>query len=246
MTTWQVQVEGDARDLEFLAKTLTKGPCKVLCDEKRPGYLYESDSFHSCITSEEVELLAEEELAVLSGILKLTRDARDGLRYGAVCRQNPNGGQDIFVRVREFHQVRDEIDAVIAVVTDAAGHVITQPEPSPPQAAVLLHLAAGDAAIAKVLRLLSAPDAMTWVGLYRIQEVIEDDVGGQHKLERQGWGSADDLRRFKHSANSVQVGGDKSRHGKEPQVPPKNPMTLAEAEAYCRYIVQAWLASKGT
>jgi hypothetical protein len=110
---------------------------------------------------------------------------------------------------------------------------------------VLFQLAAGDKAIAKVLRLLSASDAMTWVGLYRIHEVIEDDAGGQHKLEKQGWGSTDDLRRFKHSANSMQVGGDKSRHGKEPQVPPKNPMTLAEAEAYAKYIVQAWLASKG-
>lgn len=245
MTIWQVQLEGDARDLEFLAEIFATDPRKVLRDEKGAGYLYESDSFHACSTSEQVEQLAEGELAVLSGILKLERDARDGLKYGAVYRPSPNGGRDIFVRIRESLQVRVEMGAVTAVVTDAAGNVITRPAPTPPRSAVLLQLAAEDAAIAKVLRLLSAPDAMTWVGLYRIHEVIEDDVGGQHKLEKQGWGSADDLRRFKHSANSVQVGGDKSRHGKEPQVPPKNPMTLAEAEAYARYIVQAWLASKG-
>jgi hypothetical protein len=245
MTIWQVQLEGDDRDLGFLAKVFPRGPRKVLRDEKGPGYLYESDSFHPCSTSEEVEQLAEGELAILSGILKLERNARDGLKYGAVYRPNPNGGRDVFVRVRESLQVRVEMGAMTAVVTDTAGNVITQPVPPPPRSAVLLQLAAGDAAIAKVLRLLSAPDAMTWVGLYRIHEVIEDDVGGQHKLEKQGWGSADDLRRFKHSANSVQVGGDKSRHGKEPQVPPKNPMTLAEAEAYAKYIVQAWLTSKG-
>lgn len=217
----------------------------MLRDERGPGYLYESDSFRSCSTSQEVEQLAEGELAILSGILKLERDARDGLKYLAVFRLNPAGGRDVFVSIHESLQFRLEMGAVIAVVTDAAGNVIAQPPPPPPRSAVLLRLAAGDTAIAKVLRLLSASDAMTWVGLYRIHEVIEDDVGGQHKLERQGWGSADDLRRFKHSANSVQVGGDKSRHGKEFQVPPKHPMTLAEAEAYAKYIVQAWLASKG-
>jgi hypothetical protein len=166
------------------------------------------------------------------------------LKYGALYRPNQNGGRDIFVRIRESLQIRVEMGAVTAIVADAAGNVIAQPVPPPPRSAVLLQLAAEDAAIAKVLRLLSAQDAMTWVGLYRIHEVIEDDVGGQHKFEKEGWGSADDLRRFKHSANSVEVGGDKARHGKEPQVPPKNPMTLAEAEAYVRYIIQAWLAGK--
>lgn len=245
MTIWQVQLEGDVRDLNFLAEVFATGPRKVLCDERGPGYLYESDSFHSCSTSEEVEQLAEGELAILSGILKLERDARDGLKYGAVFRLSPTGGRDVFVRIHASVQVRVEMGAVTVVVADAAGNVIAQTAPPPPRSAVLLRLAAGDTAVAKVLRLLSASDAMTWVGLYRIHEVIEDDVGRQHKLEKQGWGSADDLRRFKHSANSVQVGGDNSRHGKEPQVPPNNPMTLAEAEAYAKYIVQAWLASKG-
>lgn len=240
MTIWQVQLEGDASDLEFLARIFATGPRKVLRDEKGLGYLYESDSFHSCSTSEEVEQLAERELAVLSGILKLERDARDGLKYGAIYRPNLNGGRDIFVHFRESLQVRVEM----GVVTDAAGNVIDQPPP-PPRSAVLLQLSTRDAAVARVLRLLGAPDAMTWVGLYRIHEVIEGDVGGQRALERQNRDSADDLRRFKHSANSVQVGGDQSRHGKELQVPPKNPMTLAEAEAYVKHIVQTWLTRKG-
>ena len=244
MTIWQVQLIGDVRDLEFLTEILTTGKRKVLRDETGPGYLYESDSFHQCSTSEEVEQLAEGEVAVLSGILKLERDAREGLKYGAVYRPNPNGGRDVFVRVSESLQVRVEIGAVTAAITDAAGNIINQTAP-PPRSVTLLQLSYADAAIAKDLRLLSAPDAMTWVGLYRMHEVIEEDVGGQHKLEKQGWGSAEGLRRFKHSANSVQVGGDQSRHGKEPQVAPNNPMTLAEAEAYAKYIVQAWLTSKG-
>ena len=249
MIIWQVQLEGDARDLEFLTKIFDTGPRKVLRDERGSGYLYESDSFHLCSNSDEVQKVAEGELAVLSGILKLERDARDSLKYGAVYRLNPNGGRDIFVRVCESIQARVEIGAVSVTLTDAAGNVIPKPPPPPPRSAVLLKLSTGDAAVAKVLRLLSAPDVVTWVGLYRIHEVIEGDVGGQHQLAKQGWGSPDDLRRFRHSANSVEVGGDQSRHENEQHVPPKNPMTLAEAEAeaeaYAKYILQSWLTSKG-
>jgi hypothetical protein len=244
MTIWQVQLEGDARDLDFLVKICITGQYKVLRDENTAEYLYESASFYSCTLFEEVERLAEEELAVLSGILKLERNGCCCLKFGAVYRPNQSGGRDIFVRIRESLQVRAEVGSVTAVVIDAAGNVITQPETAPPRLLVLLQLAARDAAVAKVLRLLSTPDAMSWVGLYRIKEVIENDVGGQHKFKAKGWGSLGDLRRFDHSANSVQVGGDKSRHGKEPQMPPKNPMTPEEAEAYVKYIVQAWLVWK--
>lgn len=245
MSIWQLQLDGDLRDLKFLADIFPIGPRKVFRDETEVRYLYESDSFYACSTSQEVEQIAKSELAVLSGILKLERGARDGLKYGAVIRLNPAGNRDIFVSIRESVELRVETGAMTAIVTDASGNVIPQPSPPRPRSEVLLQLAANDEAISKVLRLLSASDAISWVGLYRIHEVIEDNVGGQHKLEKQGWGSADDLRRFKHSANSVQVGGDDSRHGRELQVPPKNPMTLAEAEAYTKYIVQSWLTSKG-
>lgn len=57
MTVWQVQLEGDVRDLRFLAEVFATGPRKVLRDQKGPGYLYESDSFHACSTSLEVEPL---------------------------------------------------------------------------------------------------------------------------------------------------------------------------------------------
>ena len=155
MTIWQVQLEGDVRDLKFLAEVFATESRKVLRDDRGPGYLYESDSFHSCSTSQEVEQLAEGEIAILSGILKLERDARDGLKYGAVFKLNLSGGRDVFVSIHESLQVRVEMGFVTAVVTDAAGNVIAQPAPPPPRSVVLLRLVAGDAAIAKVLRLLS-------------------------------------------------------------------------------------------
>ena len=196
MTIWQVQLVGDPRDLEFLSQTF---PRRFVRDSQSPGYLYESGSFQLCARAEEVEQIAETELATLSGILKLERDARDALRCGAVYRSNQTGGRDIFVGIRESGHARAEVGAVVTAVSDSAGNVLASPSPSPPRAEVLLTLSAVDTAVAKSLRLLGTPDVMTWVGLYRLHEVIEADVGGQRTLEKMGWGSAEDLRRFKHS-----------------------------------------------
>jgi len=70
-------------------------------------------------------------------------------------------------------------------------------------------------------------------------------MGGELALKQRGLGSPTDLKRFKHSANSVSVGGDVSRHGKELTSPPANPMSVEEASAYVTYLLSAWLGAKG-
>jgi hypothetical protein len=241
---WQVQVQGWTSDLEHLARHFVSTTFRVSKDERDGGFLYASDSFASCRTATEVLKVANDELSVLSGVLKLTRDSPEPLRTGAVYRRNASGGRDVFVHVQETLQVRAEVGEVTVKVTDAEGNVITGPAPTPRTLAIA-QLAASDPSVSKAMRLLAAPGHKSWVGMYRIHEVIEADVGSEHALRRCGWGSAQDLKRFKHSANSVAVAGDSARHGKEIRQSPKHPMSIDEAAAYLNYVLQAWLSSKG-
>lgn len=241
---WQVPVQGWSSDLEHLARHFASTPYRVSKDERDGGFLYESDSFAACQTSEEVLKLANDELCVLSGVLKMMRDSPEPLRAGAVYRRNAAGGRDIFVHIQETLQLRAELGEVTVTVTDADGNVITRPAP-PPSTVTIAQLAATDSSVAKAMRLLAAPDHKSWVGMYRIHEVIEADVGSENALKKRGWGSAQDLKRFKHSANSVTIAGDSARHGKEVEQPPKHPMSVDEAAAYLNYVLQSWLSSKG-
>lgn len=240
--TWQVQVEGDPWDLDYLVRISQSAPWRVQPEAGGSGYVYVSDSFSTLTASDEVEKAAAGEIGSLSGVLKLMHDSREPLRQGAIFWASDDGGRDTFVRVRGFRPVR--FGTPTLVQTDAASKPLPA-HSAPSRAAAMLQVAAGDVAVSKVLRLLGAADAESWVGLYRVHEVIEADVGGQHTVQTLGWTSLDDLKRFKHSANSVHVGGDGSRHGMETQVPPKNPMSLSEAATYVSSIVSAWLASKG-
>ncbi len=239
--TWQVEVEGSASDLEHLARHFTSKPFKVLKNERDGGFLYESESFAACHKSGDVLRFANEELRVLSGVLKITRDSLESLRSGAVYKCNAFGGRDVFVHLNDMALAHDEVGEVIVMTT--GGSIITRPAP-PPRSVAVAQLTVADLSVAKAMRLLAARDCKSWVGMYRIHEVIEADVGGEHALKKHGWGSARDLKRFKHSANSVAVAGDSARHGVELGQPMTHPMSREEAAAYLKFVLWSWLSSK--
>ena len=239
---WQVQMQGQASDLEHLARHFTSGPFRVLIDERDGCFLCESDLFVACKTPEDVLKRANDELCILSGVLHAVRDSPGPLRAGAVYRHNVAGGRNVFDFIQETACVRSELCEVAEMVRDADGSVITSPGS---RTVTIAQLARTDIAVAKAMRLLASPDHRSWVGLYRIYEVIEDDVKSECALKRRGWGTEQDRNRFKHSANSVAVAGDFARHGKELGQLPKQPMSLEDADAYLKSLLQSWLSSKG-
>jgi hypothetical protein len=241
---WQVQIQGLASDLEYLARYFTSGQIRVLRDEQY-DFVFEADAFASCSLPEEVLTLADKELSTLSGLLKLDRGSCESLRSGAVYRHNAVGGRDVSIHVRDGLRIHSAVGTLGVTSTDSQDNVETK-LPPPPRMLAWSRLAASDAAVAKVLRLLDSDDAKSWTGLYRIHEVIASDVGGEDILEKRGWAPRNAMKRFKHSANSVTVAGDRARHGKEHSKPPKRPMLLDEAESYVLGVVQAWLTSKVT
>lgn len=241
---WEVAIQGHSMDLEYLARRFKSGPVVVVRRDDQNGYVLRLAEFANCPDSESVLAAAERQLVLLTGVLKVDRNAVDPLKAGAVYKKHPGGGLDVFVFVRDTLQVRIDVGEPIVAVTDSDGRVLPQPIVES-RSVRIMRLCATDSAVEKAMRLVAAADARSWVGLYRIYEVVESDVGGQAALGQESWGSETDQDRFKHSANSVTVAGDHARHGKEYKQPPKDPMTLEEAGAYVDGVLKGWLASKG-
>lgn len=240
---WQVPVQGTIQDLEHLALHFTALPRMVRRDEAGSGFLYESDSFARCNTSEQVLDAAIWELSVLSGVIRHVRGSHQPLLCAGVYRRNAAGGRDAFLRVHDAHHTH--IAGEVALIgMNVNGNAVINQTP-PPRTVALANLAFSEPAVEKALRLASQVESQSWVGLYRLYELIEADIGGQAQLTSRGWSTAPALKRFKHSANSVAVAGDASRHGKETGAPPRQPLSIVEATAYVRDIMEAWLAYKG-
>jgi len=84
-----------------------------------------------------------------------------------------------------------------------------------------------------------------WINLYKVYEIVEKNAGKIKKIHRiEQWINKDKIRDFKHTANSQSAIGDDARHGVDRNDPPKEPMSLSEAQALIRNLVKQWLQWK--
>ena len=93
--------------------------------------------------------------------------------------------------------------------------------------------------VLEALRHFSEPPS--WDRLYKIVEIVEDDVGA---IDRRGWATKKELSRFSHTANSPKILGRAARHATQRVRPPKHPMDLVEAEELVKRVLVRWLQGK--
>lgn len=241
---WHLQLHGHPSDLAHLADNLSLPQVAVKVDCRDGGCTLYSDAFEDAQDSATVLARAIPILAILNGLLRIIRNVSDPVSTGAVFRTNASGGRDVFLHPAPA-VVRIETWPVSVTIADKDGNAVPAPPPPPSRTHLLARLAVTNPIVAKAMRLLAAPDSRTWVGIYRLYEVIEGDLGSRSSLIDKGWASKSDIRRFKHSASSVAVAGDAARHGRDTGAPPRHPMTLHEGSAFIDYLTQAWLTSKG-
>lgn len=182
---WEVQVAGSASDLAHLSRWFRGPPTVVWFDERDLCYLVGDDSFQQLEESSEVWVAAGEVLAVLSGVLKLIRNADETLKTGAVYLRHPDGRRDVFVSLTPA-AIRLEAGEAVACVTSKDGRTVMLSSPSSPTRS-LATAARTDLLVSKALRLYGS-DGSSWVGLYRVHEVIEEDVGDERRMLRRAWG----------------------------------------------------------
>jgi len=213
-------------------------------DDNNDAFFYGSESFAACSDANEVLDVATKELRVLSGILKVFADSSEPLRAGSIRKRNAAGGEDQIIHIGTAHITsKGGHVSAVGIVTDSSGNLVVKSAPLPRTVAVE-QLAASDAAVEKVMRLVAAPDSQTWAGMYRMLEVIVADVGSVHKLKNSVWSDSGQVVRFMRSANSVQASGDAARHGRENTEPPPDPMSADQAAAFLTQLIKTWLLSK--
>jgi hypothetical protein len=100
-------------------------------------------------------------------------------------------------------------------------------------------MAKTDELVLRVLLFLSF-DSKSWVGLYRIYEVIKSDC------LKNNWINKATSDRFTHTANSYKAVGIYARHGSTKHEPPKDPMSLEEAQSIIDDLVKKWLMVRVT
>ena len=104
-----------------------------------------------------------------------------------------------------------------------------------------LELSKRDAHVKRALYLIK-DEFETRSGLYKVYEVIQEDVGN---IPKKGWCNLAELKRFKQTANSPEALGVDARHGEMIPAPP-DPMSLSSAKSLIRRLLDEWFKEKRT
>ena len=233
---WEVQLAGDAGDLKKLGRALNKEDISV--SEENDQFVLRSLHFETLETADAVRHKAQELVTALSGIVRLLLGSPRPIRIGTI-RQIIGNGSRVFV-VSGSATLKLRVGEPTVVIHRFGGSIEANRPMDP--APTWVNLALQHEVVARALRLRNADD-LEWVDLYRLYEVIESDTPLTN-MEAKGWITGRQVRRFKRTANSQKIVGDKARHGKDPYDPPKDPMTFSEARSMVDNLIKVWLRDK--
>ena len=234
---WEVVLRGPEPILEELTQAFKHNESTIV--KSNDAFILRSSNFVNLKDAAEVRLKAAPMVEALSGISRMLLQSEAPLGIASLVEIRSDGSRNIFVEL-EPAVLRITAGLVSVQVSHLDGS-IEERRPSDP-ASTWLRKALATPEAARALRLRDK-SPLSWTDLYRLFEVIVDRVGGAEVIATEGWASRTQLRRFKHSANSVSVAGDSARHGVEPTAPPADAMTISEARSLVDILLARWLGN---
>lgn len=233
--TWELELIGNIEVLCSLAEMAAPGEFAVC--KKEHGYVLIAERFRDLHEAKDVLEEGQRMVESLRGATELYVGSAMGsatrLTAGTVYRRGPDGSVGVFPLAGSARLTLRGQRPTVKV----GGPVLNPADLVVP--AVLS--AIDDEAVAKALRLRGAGPC-DWTELYRVYEVVFDDVGSV--IWHHNWASKKKIDLFRQTANSVHALGDHARHGKDTSKPPPRPMTLAEARHLIDVVLRSWLQSK--
>lgn len=234
---WEVVLRGPESILEELTHVFHQDENTIA--RSNDGFVLRSSKFVNITNAADLRLEVTPIIEALSGISRMLLQSDAPLGIASLVEIRPDGTRNIFVEL-EPAVLRITAGLVSLQVTHLDGSIEERRPSDPAPAWLTKALATPEAARALRLRDKSP---LSWTDLYRLFEIIVDGAGGTDAIVTAGWVSRTQLRRFKHSANSVRAAGDQARHGVEPTTPLADPMTIAEARSLVDILLARWLAN---
>ena len=234
-TGWFVDLTGEEFDLHELERLRFPAGTELYIHEDT---LYiRMTTYSATADASDVLTAAVEAVNLINGTGQLYVQNWKNIRCGGPTLVDSEGKRHIFGFVEPL-LARTRFGTPVVFVN---GRPAEPPAPAPSAEAVTI--SDTHSAVEKVLRIYGS-SALTFRDLYIVYEAIEHDAGGLKSLETRGWVTKSDIRRFKHTANSVASLGDQARHGAEPTQPPQDPFTLSQARQLIANLARSWIAAK--
>ena len=222
MPRWTVHLDGASSSLRLLA-ALAVG---VTVEDR--AFVFRSENLDRLTDSTEVEQYVGELIGVLNGVGRMADDDFVAISSSLIVGTD-RGHTTVLARPADA-----AMRGGVAVVQQGSQSGVSTDYSS------LAEIAIREPKVAQVLQTLAR--GVDPVNLYRVFELIRNDV--RPGMVTNGWTTKPEIERFRRTVNSVSVLGYEARHAVQREQPPQRPMSVAEARAFVRRLVEKWAASK--
>lgn len=234
---WYVRLQGRRCDLQELPKLFSSPDVTV--SEQDGVYVLKSRKFSELEDPYEVFDIAAHILELVHGVAKLTLGDFEAVKADAVWRFDEEGHKHAAMVFAETIPITVRVGGTATATVLRANGTIDSEQSSPVSTSRLTAALQHDG-IARALIYMREP---SWWNLYKIYEVIGEEVGGKEEIWKAGWATKQELSDFRQTAQSREALGDAARHAAKKFKAPENPMSLSRARSLIMGLLRNWIDS---
>lgn len=235
MKNWLVRLKGEEFDLEILPPLFHSTQLSII--KENGSYYLKSSDFDSLKLADGVRESAIAIIEILNGAMVLSNHNFHDISEEGVLLVEKNGKRCFNLYLEESIEIRSRVSTKPKATTPDG---IQQIAPQHSNIESWINLAKNDKTVADALHFLKKG---TWISLYKVYEIIKDDIGSD-VIINSGFAKKTKLRRFTQTAQSRLALGDEARHASKKCKPPAKPMTFNEAKSFIGGILINWLCLK--
>lgn len=224
-----IQLTGETLDLEEIKRSLRTSDWKII--KETDGYYLTSDFLTAINDHKEIESKAKQFIDILNGAINLFYGNHKRIETGSIIQIDENGKKSKFVSMTGSIKNRTRVYGNLTNKDDLIE--------KPTTIELWLNKAEKNESVRDVLHFFNE---ISWWNLYKIFEIIRDDVGEQKELYK--FLEKNDLSHFTQAAQSRELLGDKARHASKKYKPPKTFLTLDKANELVKNLFNNWIISK--
>jgi hypothetical protein len=222
-------------DLDELARLFPAGSATVIKTEK--SHYLQLSGWESPLDDAQAHQAAQTALTRMNAIAMIADEKFRPATIAGMTKKNAAGMLITYINASCHIQARAGLSASLTV-KQADGTIVEDKSLTFGQLA--LPLADTNDPLERAL-LLYGGSEHTWRTLYMVLEAIEDSHGGQKGLIAENFLPAIKVEDFKATANSYLALGADARHGTTSSGIPVARMTLIEARALIRELLELWM-----
>ncbi len=234
MPNWLVRLKGEKFDLEELPSLLNSPELNII--EDNGSFYLISSNFNSLKLAKDVRKQAVAIIEILNGAIKLLNNNFQGITEDDVILIKADGKYQHHVNLKGQLTFRSKVKANSTIYKSNGKKQITK---QPNNIESWYNLAMKDKDVADALHFYRKD---SWVSLYKVYEIIRDDVGS--KITKGGWVTETQIRLFKQTAQSRFALGDNARHAAKKYTSPEQPMSVNDARLLIKGVLLNWIRSK--